>query len=490
MLLSVQGTADPDPGPTLLDAKGELVWKTNEFGVAMNLKAQRYRGEQYLTFWTGKKEGSFGGGAYHMVSVCHARKCFSAKSRQLDSSYQHAYQVSAVGENLRGDLHEFEITRDDTAIITIYNVTNMDLTSMGRPVEGWIRDSIFQEIDIATGDLLFEWKASNHFHASESYMTHPLAGYRESIPFDFFHINSVVKDAAGNYLVSSRHLHSLIGVSPIGEILWVLGGQRNEFQDLSGGSATDFSWQHDGRWLSEEEGILGLFSNGDAGILHIDAPYSDGRVIQVDMENRTATLLHSYVSMEHIRAPSQGSIQVLPGSGNVFIGWGHSAAYSEFAQDGSLLCETHFGASALFFWGSVLSYRAYKTMDWVGNPEYPPSIEIHGSEVFVSWNGATEVVAWELQESIGDEQPFKALDVIDKDGFESSFRLPSFNEGLYYRVAALDRDGNVLGYSQAVQRVSSSLVSGAAILLGLGMAATVTAFTLYSRRRRRRRLRF
>lgn len=47
-------------------------------------------------------------------------------------------------------------------------------------------------------------------------------------------------------------------------------------------------------------------------------------------------------------------------------------------------------------------------------------------DVYVSWNGATEVVAWELQgeKSLGNEdESFETVDYVQKEGFE---RISSF----------------------------------------------------------------
>lgn len=376
-------------------------------------------------------------------------------------------KISAIGDNLNGDLHEFKITKDNTALITIYNHTTADLSSIARSKIRGITDGIFQEIDIATGELLFEWRASEHFSIEESYKTYTFAGFSSSVPFfDFFHINSVDKDSQGNYLVSLRHLHTIACISPTGETLWTLGGRHNQFRDLSNGEATSFKWQHDARWVSEEESILTVFDNEESDILHIEAPQSQGLMIQLDVQNRTAALLHSYVSLQKTRAASQGSLQVLPETGNVFLGWGHSAAYSEFTSDGTLLCETHFGASWLYTFGRVASYRAFKTMDWVGRPVDPPDVMIQGGVLYVSWNGATEVARWELQGiAEGEETTFESLDVIEKDDFERTFNLLPIPRHSWYRVAAWDRDGHVLGVSEVVQLVESS--DG---LLNLGLA--------------------
>ncbi len=361
--------------------------------------------------------------------------------------------MSGVG--VQGDLHDFVITRDDTALLTFYNVTPADLSSLGKRKNGWLVDSGFQEIDIATGNLLFEWRASDHFQVNETFMTHPFGGYIESVPFDFFHLNGVDKDSKGNYLVSSRHTHSVSCISPDGQLVWILGGQRNQFRDLSAGDATSFRWQHDARWVDEEAGILSLFDNKEAGPLHVDGPFSQGMMLQLDVPNRKVTLLHSYVSLHQTRAPSQGSAQYLPESKHMLVGFGHSPVISEFALNGTLLCEIHYGAQRLHAFNVAVSYRAFKTSNWVGKPREPPTAKIEDDTLYVSWNGATGIAEWVLQ-GANEEVSFVDLDVVDKHSYEESFELDQLPDYAWYRVAALDRDGGILGYSNTAQREGSS----------------------------------
>lgn len=376
---------------------------------------------------------------------------------QLDASYQIKHTVEAVarGSEIQGDLHEFLVTKDNTALLTFYNITPADMSSLGKFKNGWLTDSGFQEVDIATGKLLFEWKASDHFQVSETFMTHPFGGYIKSIPFDFFHINSVDKDSQGNYLISSRHTHTISCIGPDGEMKWILGGQRNQFQDLSGGDALNFMWQHDARWVDEKEGIISLFDNKEGGPLHVDGPYSRGMMLQLDIANRTVTLLHSYVSQHQTRAPSQGSAQYLPDSNHMFVAFGHSPVLSEFTLNGTLLCETHYGAPWLHALTTAVSYRGFKSHNWIGRPHDPPAVRILDDTLFVSWNGATEVEAWVLQGSDEHGGEFTDLDVIDKDTFEETFDLSQSADYPSFRVGALDQNGQILGYSGVVQRESS-----------------------------------
>ncbi|WP_212680032.1 hypothetical protein, partial [Salmonella enterica] len=65
-------------------------------------------------------------------------------------------------------------------------------------------------------------------------------------------------------------------------------------------------------------------------------------------------LLHEYTSLNKIGSASQGNVQLLEPAvhdrePHVFIGWGASAAFTEHTLSGDLLCETHLGASWLFY---------------------------------------------------------------------------------------------------------------------------------------------
>lgn len=160
-----------------------------------------------------------------------------------DQSYAEAFEINPVGD-FDGDLHEFQITDNNTALLTIYHTIPADLTSIGGPLSGWIYDCIFQEVDIATGELIFEWRASLHYPINSTLEELKGRGKTQASAFDFFHLNSVQKDSRGDYLISARHTHTVSTINHVtGEVLWNLGGTLNEFTDLSHGAATDFSWQ-------------------------------------------------------------------------------------------------------------------------------------------------------------------------------------------------------------------------------------------------------
>lgn len=454
VFLTPKGKWVPNSGPTIVDARGELVWVTDNYRNAMNLNMQSYKGENFLTFWTGEKAATSGQGVYYM----------------LDSTYTKRYTVKPHGESMHADLHEFQITDDNTGLLTIYNKTTAPMMFWGHnsESEGDLTESAFQEVDIATGDLIFEWRASDHYDLQDSYYWAPFGGWTPSLAFDWFHINSIQKDSKGNFLVSSRHLHMVACVDgKTGEPLWTLGGKKNNFEDLSDGRATNFQWQHDARWVDEERGIISLYDNGDAGPVQTQSPYSRGIVVQIDFQAKTVKLLHEYASLRHTKAASQGSVQVLQPEGNVFVGWGHSASYSEFRESGELLCEWHFSPSLFDYADWVASYRVQKLRGWIGRPTTKPTAAIKDGKLFVSWNGATEVASWSLQATrmyetdkhAKEEGEYEEIDVMMPQGFETTFILPDNYATTYVsiRVAALDNDGELLGFSETVKELEDDL---------------------------------
>ena len=67
-LLSLRGTMVPNPAGVMLDGHGDLIWMDESFGpYVMNMKVQEYRGEHYITFWSGNIDSGFGLGTYYMV---------------------------------------------------------------------------------------------------------------------------------------------------------------------------------------------------------------------------------------------------------------------------------------------------------------------------------------------------------------------------------------------------------------------------------------
>lgn len=233
---------------------------------------------------------------------------------------------------------------------------------------------------------------------------------------------------------------------------WQLGGESNDFEDLSDGAATNFTWNHHVTWIESENGTqLTLFDNEATNIVQT-AEYSRGLLLDIDVEARTVKLSKEYISPLKLSTPSQGSMQTLP-SGNILVGWGHTAAWTEFSADGEVLCETHISPVWFANFGWVKSYRTFKS-HWVGMPKTRPDTAMRASEeaLYVSWNGATEVVKWKLQSGPSAEgDDFVDHQSVKKQGFETRIEVPA-DANLFLRVAALDKDGGLFEVSLPVRR--------------------------------------
>jgi hypothetical protein len=398
-------------GAVITDAAGEPIWENPvAHRVTTNFRVQSYRGSPVLTWWEGSIELGHGIGEYVIA----------------DTSYRTIRRVQAE-RGLRGDLHEFVITPRGTALLTTYLVTKADLTSVGGGRHGSIQDAIFQEIDLASGSLLMEWHSLDHVLLEESY-----APVSEN--WDFFHINSVDLDTDGNLLVSGRSMHTVYKVARDGEILWRLGGKRNDFEM---GPGTAFAWQHDAR--RQPDGTLTLFDNGAAPAVE---PLSRALILDLDERALRARLVHQYTHAK-VLSGSQGSVQLLPG-GNVFVGWGETPRVSEYRRSGELVFDAVLGSQ-------YECYRAFR-LPWRAVPAERPAVAIAGAEheraVYASWNGATDVHSWQLLAG-EDEQRLRPVARARATGFETA--LPAVRRiGPLVAVRALDRAGAALGRSPTI----------------------------------------
>ncbi|KAI1343450.1 Arylsulfotransferase-domain-containing protein [Xylariaceae sp. FL0016] len=453
-LIAPKGKIVSKPGPMILDSRGDLVWADDKYGIVTDLKVQPYKDELYLTFWSGP-HGTFSGygrGLYYM----------------LDSSYQVFRKFEPVGEGLKGDLHEFHLTKDGTALMTIYNPIPYDLSSIGGPSQGWALDCRFQEIDVETGDLIFEWSALEHVALNDTirYFAGDDVGTAPENAYDFFHINSLDKDESGNYIVSGRHTQTIHCVDhETGDVLWTLGGNQNDFKDLSDGHATDFAYQHHVRLHANH--TMSIFDNAKAERSGPATPYtySRGMIIQLDTEQMTATLLQDLHDPSDMRWPdSQGSMQVM--GDRAVLGYGYHPTIKEFSlDDGKVVCDVRLAPALVSRWGLVTTYRAFKSRDWVATPMDPPDVFLKPSDgkMYVSWNGATQVQKWVLQGAQWDDlrrgelraisnDSFVDLMEIERDGFETAIAM-EHDMPPYLRVAAVDAHGNVLRHSPVINRL-------------------------------------
>jgi hypothetical protein len=412
---------DPDErgpgqdGPMIVDDEGWPVWfRSAPPGEpdTMAFRAQTYRGRPVITWWEGVHAG-FGRGEYVV----------------FDDTYREVKRIRA-GNGYLGDHHEFLITTDDTALITIYGETPYDLSPFGGPANGRVMDGIVQEIDIETGEVVFEWHSLEHVGIDESYIENIIDDPENR--FDYFHINSVDVDRDGNLLVSARRTSTIYKIDRrTGEVIWRLGGKKSDFEM---GEGTGFFFQHDAR--RQADGTITLFDNYGP---KDEEDRSRAMVLDVDEATMRATLAREYYSPPDMPiADTQGNVQVLP-NGNLFVGWGSEPYFSEYSEDGELLFHAAFAP-----WGE--SYRAFR-LPWSGRPDEDPTVTITPARrnrvtLYASWNGATEAVAWQVSAGTGPDD-LRLIGSVPKHGFETVIEAQT--EEAYIGVQAEDRSGEPMG---------------------------------------------
>ena len=416
--------APTQDGPLIVDEGGEPVWfhpLQHAEVDAFNFEVQMFKGETVLTWWEGHHTG-YGQGEY---VIC-------------DHSYRVITRFGA-GNGYEGDHHDFVITPEDTALITIYSKVPRDLSGVGGPEDGEVLDGIVQEVDIETGEVLFEWHSLDHVGLGESLYEPPPD---LDAAFDYFHINSIDPLPEGYLTISARRTSSVYKADrKTGAVVWRLGGENSDF-DQGYGTRTD--WQHDAR--RHPDGRITIFDNGGVE----QDVQSRGIVIQVDEDSMSATLVGEYTHPNKIHASTQGNVQVLP-NGNVFVGWGSEPFFSEFGYDGKLLFDASFPSQ-------VESYRAFR-FPWNGQPQDMPALVAEsGSEdevtLYVSWNGATEVATWRVLAGGGPER-LEPAGSAPRKGFETAVTLRT--DKSYFAVEARDGSGRILGTSEAVEPVETSV---------------------------------
>ncbi len=439
------GAPNPVQGPEIIDNQGRVVWFLPTPGdVATDFRVQTYMGNPVLTWSQGITYGDTTPG--------------DTTDYILDSTYTLVAKVQA-GNGYNADIHEFQITPQNTALIAVYNNVQADLSSLGGPTSGTVSEGVVQEIDVATGAVLLEWHSLADVPLSESNLAYSPG---QTVPYDYFHINSVKLDTDGNILVSSRHTWTVYKINrTTGAIMWRLGGKSSNY---ALGPGLPFAWQHDVEAVNST--TLRIFDNESDGSPVL--PYS--RVIWVTHDDTamTATLSQSIVHPEQLSVAAEGSGQTLA-NGDTFVEWGILGRISEFNPSGQLL----FDASEA---PGYASYRGFR-YTWVGNPSTnPTALALQNGDGTISvhaiWNGATEVASWQV---MGGATPgtLAVIATAPWNGLDTVVAIPGPEADI--QVVALNSAGSVIGKSATVsspfaavfpsQPISQTVAAGATVVL-------------------------
>jgi hypothetical protein len=403
-------------GPMIVDSQGNLVWfkplPRNDFDT--DFRVQTYDGKPVLTWW----QGGFNAGIGRGVDVI-------ANDAYQTTDYVHA------ANGLDADLHEFVITRQNTALITAFYPVRWNATSVHGPANAIVFDCVVQEIDIPTGLVLFQWDSLDHVPLTDSYMPPPKDTHH---PYNYFHVNSIQEDDDGNLIISARNTWAVYKVNhATGAVMWTLGGKRSSFKF---GPAASFAFQHDPRVRAQHDAIITVFDDG-AGPPDVHSS-SRGLKLRLNFRTMTATVITQDMHSPPLLAQYEGNVEQLP-NWSEFVGWGQQPYFSEFDVHGHLLFD---GRMA----GANSNYRAFR-LRWRGFPQTHPALAVipgRGYDTaYASWNGATEVKSWRI---FGGSSPstLRILATARRSNFETAIRVPTER---YYAAHALDWHGHLMGSS-------------------------------------------
>ncbi|EGV65600.1 hypothetical protein CANTEDRAFT_118004 [Yamadazyma tenuis ATCC 10573] len=412
--------------PYIFTDTGDLVWSGyTYFSIwAANFQAAKLHGKDVLFSFEGSHNPDYGHGHGHITF--------------LDQNYETIRELRA-GNHKIFDKHEFQIIDEKTGLAQIYQPRPADLSKWADSKEQqWIVDAIFQEVDIETGEVVFEWSSLDHVSPDESVLPINLgqvgSGFNSSDAWDYYHINSVDKDQNGDYLLSGRHCASIYKIDgKTGEVVWKLGGvpgvTTSDFE-LQG---FNFSFQHHARALytspDSTKQVISLYDNSAHGSEDNKGrqvqynSHSSSKIIEIDTTTWTAKLLFNGIPPDNLLSKSQGSSQVLP-DGHVVVNWGSQGAVTEFDADANPIFHAYLDSGELGL--KVQNYRAFK-FNWTGIPNeqialYSESNEDKSTSLYVSWNGDTQTRVWKFFTVDADTRTY--IGEAHRRTFETVFTIP------------------------------------------------------------------
>lgn len=394
-------------GMEILDSQGRMVW-FDPVGYGGNLEVQRYHGQPVLT-WSQRRTSPSG----RMIS----------KDVIMNRHYEVIRDLHAA-DGYQVDLHDFQLTPQGTAFIDAYFPVRANLQSVGGHADGSVMDEVIQEIDVRTGQLLWEWHVLGHIPLTASYAK-PIGW----LTYDYFHLNSIQPLPNGNVLISARNAWGIYEINKqTGRVIWSLGGRDPSFKM---GRGTNFEWQHDAHLVGH---TLTLF---DDAALPQEESQSSAKVLHLDTASMTASLVARYTHSPPLLSAVIGSTQTLPNH-NLFVGWGRTPDFSEYTPSGEQIFNGSFPLG-------VSSYRAFR-FPWRATPRTRPVLAAarrgNGTtRVWASWNGATQVSSWRV---LGGPRPgaLKTMAKAPWRGFET--RIVVQGHPGYVAVQALNARGRVL----------------------------------------------
>jgi len=257
-------------------------------------------------------------------------------------------------------------------------LSNGDLAVIYAHPETVFTSSTGEEIVIVDGylifneqnELVYNWKASDFFDASEAKF---MGGYWSSIfmqrTLDWCHFNSIAEDFDNNILISSSHWSKVFKVNRFtGDVIWELG----EDGTLQKDSTFKILRQHSIEPIAPHKYLLFDNLGNDWASRAVE--------FSVDPNINFAFSFWQYVPTEKITSPTRGNVQRLP-NGNTLVFFPTVKGYiHEVTPNGELIWEIDVIKSG---------YRTYR-LPYLTEPHKQVLIEIN--DTICSSETFTEII--------------------------------------------------------------------------------------------------
>ncbi|KAJ6024910.1 hypothetical protein N7540_005707 [Penicillium herquei] len=415
-----ENNATKQQGPLIMTPFGDLVWNGPTVDDSSpyeysNFRMQALNVTEYLTYWHGyRQDGINSSIGYGSVSI-------------LNSEYEKQFIVCPhLGiKTQKLAIHHCDIDYNDqyitswgTLLVTAYNLTQVDLTS----------------IDIRTSKSIWKWSALDHIPLNASRLPLSDGAQNVSVAWDYVHIDSV-SAYDGNLLVNARHTWDVYAIDrKDGDIMWTFNGETGGDWGIVP-EESSFRWQYHTRVhdYGSDFVIFSMFvnhnyagANGTSGT----AP-TVGREFRLSLppsRDVSPLTLNTLNESSSLWSDSFGSMDYVPDQQNSttrFLSYGQLPLLREFGfgpgpNVTDLKWEARYGSD-----NEVAGYRAYKGA-WTGTPAQKPKLVLNDETAYMSWNGATEVKARKVyQESTANDTALSLVGIAQNRGFETAVDLGS-----------------------------------------------------------------
>ncbi len=243
------------------------------------------------------------------------------------------------------DSHDFVLLEDGSCILMGFDLRQVDMSLIfpGGSKDATVRGIVIQELN-PYGTVKFQWESWDHFDILDC---DPHFVDLTAKVIDYVHANAIMIDRDGHLLLSSRHMSEITKINrTTGEIIWRLGGKKNEFQFID--DAVGFSGQHSPNRMAN--GNFLIFDNGNSHTPQL----SSAKEYQIDEESKTARLIREFRQSPDVYSSVMGnSLPIL--NDHILIGWGKNtsgAFLTEFDQEGNVCTNVSWPNSGIYW-----SYR-------------------------------------------------------------------------------------------------------------------------------------